>query len=405
MTLYFQKATQASSHLRMALCGGPGAGKTWTSFALASGLGQRIALLDTERGSASNYAGDFNFDMCELESFHPQHYIDGMMAACQEGYDVLIIDSLSHAWAGKDGALELVDRACATGKANRSQAWRHVTPWHHQLMDTMLRLPLHLIVTLRTKIAYIIEADAGGNHVPRQVGLAPIQREGCEYEFDVMGEMHQNILRITKTRLRFLHGLVLEPDPQDPITPGRELGRGIAADLQETPIVPAAPPAVSLSTQQVSHQALKALWARITHDQINHDTFRNYLTRLGVHSTRELTPEQLGACLREIDTWHGRAFEPHDAADSDSATSQPELRAQLVEALHILQAEIEQAEPTREPGASQEQALIDLAQWVPRVMRACEHPETPASQLENYLLEVHEARDELRQLLTRAAVA
>ena len=91
----------------MALCGGPGAGKTWTSLALATGLGHHIALIDTESGSARKYAGDFDFDVCELESFHPQYYIDGMVAAYEAGYDVLIVDSLSHAWAGKDGALEL----------------------------------------------------------------------------------------------------------------------------------------------------------------------------------------------------------------------------------------------------------------------------------------------------------
>jgi hypothetical protein len=151
MTLQFQKATKATSYLRMALCGAPGAGKTWSSLALASGLGHKIALLDTEHGSASKYAGDFDFDVCELDSFHPQHYIEAMVAAYEGGYDVLVIDSLSPAWAGKDGALELVDRACATGKANRISAWRHVTSLHHQMVDTMLRLPMHLMVTLRTK--------------------------------------------------------------------------------------------------------------------------------------------------------------------------------------------------------------------------------------------------------------
>jgi hypothetical protein len=248
---------------------------------------------------------------------------------------------------------------------------------HHQLVDTMLRLPLHLIVTLRTKVAYVIEADARGKQVSRQVGLAPVQREGFEYEFDVIGALHETVLRITKTRLRFLNGLVLAPNPQDPITPGRELGRCIAADLQGTPIVPAVPAPESLSMQQVTPQALKALWARITHDQVNHDTFRNYLTRLGVHSTRELTSEQLEACLREIDIWHGRAFEPH-AADSDRTTSKPETRAQLVEALSTLQSEIVQAEQTRKPDQPQVPALTDLAQWVPRVMRACEHAESAA---------------------------
>jgi hypothetical protein len=59
MTLSFQKAEKSASYLRMALCGGPGAGKTWTSLALATGLGDHIALLDTEHGSARKYADAF----------------------------------------------------------------------------------------------------------------------------------------------------------------------------------------------------------------------------------------------------------------------------------------------------------------------------------------------------------
>lgn len=331
MTLNFQKATKSASLLRMALCGGPGAGKTWTGLALATGLGHKIALLDTERGSARKYAGDFDFDVCELESFHPQHYIDGMVAAYQGGFDVLIIDSLSHAWAGKDGALELVDQAQATGKDNRFTAWRHVTPLQHKLVDTMLRLPMHLIVTLRTKVAYVIEPDARGKQVPRKVGMAPIQREGCEYEFDVIGDLQSTELTITKTRLRFLQGLILECDPQNPITPGQDLGQRIAADLQAAPEVP-----VGVG-QQVEPRELQKLWTMIREYKVDHDAFRDYLTQqLGLRSTKELTPEQLETCLSEIDTWQGRAFQPPETATGSNPAGSQGTRAELFEALRTL---------------------------------------------------------------------
>jgi hypothetical protein len=405
MTLNFQKAEKSSSFLRMALCGGPGAGKTWTSLALATGLGQHIALLDTERGSARKYAGDFDFDVCELESHHPQQYIDAIVTAYNNGYDVLIIDSLSHAWAGKDGALELVDRASATGKDNRFTAWRHVTPRHHKLVDTMLRLPMHLVVTLRTKVAYVIEEDARGKHVPRKVGMAPIQREGCEYEFDVIGELHSTVLTISKTRLRFLQGLVLESDPQNPITPGRELGQRIAADLGAEPETPALPPAVGNPMhQQVEPHELKKLWTMIREYSVNHDAFRDYLTQhIGIRSTKELSPEQLETCMSEIDTWQGQAFQVTEPTTPRDLAEPQGTRAHLFEALTMLQAEIAQAEQTQPPGEPHAQALMELAQWVPRVVRACENPETPEPQLNTHLLEVNQALAELRAMMTEAA--
>ena len=400
MTLNFLKAEKAASPLRMALCGGPGAGKTWTSLALASGLGQHIALLDTEHGSARKYAGDFDFDVCELESFHPQHYMDGIVAAYNGGYDVLIIDSLSHAWAGKDGALELVDRASTTGKDNRFTAWRHVTPLHHKLVDTMLRLPMHLIVTMRTKVAYVIEEDARGKHVPRKVGMAPIQREGCEYEFDVIGELHNAVLTISKTRLRFLQGLVLESDPRDPITPGRQLGQRIAADLGNEPKVPASsPPVRDPVPQQVEPHELKKLWALIREYGVNHDAFRHYLTQhIGIRSTKELSPEQLETCISEIETWQGRAFQVTDPAHDRNLAESQGTRAQLFEALTTLQAEIAQAEQTQSPGEPHAQALMELAQWVPRVGRACENPDTPEAELNRLLSEATDALAELRKI-------
>jgi len=167
----------------------------------------------------------------ELESFHPQRYIEAIREAQAAGYDVLIIDSLSHAWMGKDGALELVDKAAKRNPSGNSfAAWRDVTPLHNALVDTMVATRLHIIVTLRSKMEYVQEKDEKGKTVIRKVGLQPVQRDGLEYEFDVVGDLDQdNTLVVSKTRCSALLAAVISK-------PGRELAATLAEWLDGEPV-------------------------------------------------------------------------------------------------------------------------------------------------------------------------
>src|SRR5690606_36186079 len=174
---------------------------TYAALKIATQLGDRVAVIHAERGSASKYADKGELEVLELDSFDPQRYIELIQAAGAAGDDVLLIDGLSHAWAGKDGALELVDKAAKRMQSsNTFAAWRDVTPLHNALVDAMLQSRLHLIVTMRAKIEYIVEKDERtGKSVPRKVGLAPIQRDGLEYEFDVVADMDlDNTLIVSK---------------------------------------------------------------------------------------------------------------------------------------------------------------------------------------------------------------
>jgi hypothetical protein len=208
---FFKQAVKSESKLRFALVGPSGSGKTFSALGIATGLGGRIAVVDTERGSASKYAGDFIFDVLELESHHPQNYIEAIRAAEEERYDVIVIDSLSHAWTGKDGALDLVDKAMKKGQTGNSfAAWRDITPLHNALVDAILCARLHVIVTMRAKTEYVVEEDSRGKKVPKKVGLAPVQREGVEYEFDVVGDINlDHELVVSKTRCSLLTGKII----------------------------------------------------------------------------------------------------------------------------------------------------------------------------------------------------
>lgn len=219
--IQFQKATKKGARLRMALIGPSGSGKTYSALNIAKYLGEKIALIDTERGSASKYADFFDFDTLVLDTFSPQTYIDAIHAAEEAGYTVLIIDSLSHAWMGKEGALELVDRAAKRSQSgNTFTAWREVTPLHNALVDAILQSGCHIIATMRAKTEYVIDKDERtGKMTPRKVGLAPIQRDGLEYEFDVVADMDMdNNLIVAKTRCPALNGMVIQK-------PGKEIAQ------------------------------------------------------------------------------------------------------------------------------------------------------------------------------------
>lgn len=212
----FKPATKKEARLRMAFVGPAGSGKTYSSLAIAKELGDKIAVIDTERGSASKYADHFGFDVLELQTFSPAQYVEAIKAASDAGYDVLVIDSLSHAWMGKDGALEQVDAASARSRsANTYFAWREVTPEHNRMVDAILGSSCHVIVTMRAKTEYVIE-EVKGKQVPRKIGMAPIQRDGLEYEFDVVGDLdHNNLYVISKTRCSDLQGKTFHrPGPE-----------------------------------------------------------------------------------------------------------------------------------------------------------------------------------------------
>ena len=226
MTMTFKRATRSQARLRLGLIGPAGSGKTMTALRIASGLGGKIAVVDTERGSASLYMGerDMEFDVIELDSYEVENFIEAINAAATGGYSTLIIDSLSHAWAGKGGILEFVDKAGKRQGGGNFGAWRDATPRHNALVDAILGAPLHVICTLRSKVEYVVENINGRNQV-RKVGMQPVQRDGLEYEFTVVGDVTQDHdLIVTKTRAAFLKDQVIREA-------GEDLGKQLAGWL------------------------------------------------------------------------------------------------------------------------------------------------------------------------------
>ena len=282
--MQFKKAVKHERKLRLAFIGPAGSGKTLTALKVASGLGGKIGFIDTEQGSAAIYADQFDFDQLVLDTFAPSTYVDAIRAAA-DTFDVLIIDSLSHAWTGKNGALEQVDRSKSHGGG--FGAWRNVTPQHNAMVEAILTAPSHVITTIRSKIEYVQEKDQRGKTQIRKVGMQPVQRDGLEYEFDIVGDIDQtHTLTISKTRYSGIADRVIA-------MPGEPLGveiqewlQGVEAPAPEEDEEPsAAVPEPSKAVQQAAEPQLAAIQEQAS-TRAGWDYFESFLRPLKPEKAR-----------------------------------------------------------------------------------------------------------------------
>lgn len=225
----FKAAKRVGRKLRVAFDGPSGSGKSYTALRLAFALkaadmAKKIAVIDTENESVSLYAGEapdgeaWDFDVLNLKQFSPQQFTAALKEAVKYGYDCIVVDSLSHAWIGEGGALDQVDKRTTQG-GNSFTAWKDITPMQREMVDTIIRLPAHVIATMRSKTEYVMEEQTNRDGkkvmVPRKIGMAPVQRDGLEYEFDLYGSLDwSNFLRVSKSRCSVLQGKTCErPGP------------------------------------------------------------------------------------------------------------------------------------------------------------------------------------------------
>lgn len=225
--LTFSKATKKAAKGRIALDGPSGSGKTYTALTIATTLGERIAVIDTEHGSASKYADLFGFDTLGLHRYSPQILIDALSAAGAAAYDVVVIDSLSHFWMGTDGMLEQVDKAAKRSGGHGMSGWKEMRPVERQMVEALLAYPGHVICTLRVKTDWVEGENARGKRQMMKVGTKAEQREGLEYEFDLVASMDlSNELTVVKSRCPALAGEIVT-------RPGRDFAEVFKAWLDD----------------------------------------------------------------------------------------------------------------------------------------------------------------------------
>ncbi len=208
----FKKATKKQAKLRLAVFGPSGSGKTFSALRIAKGMNGKTAVIDSERGSASKYSDRFDFDVLELQPCNIDNLVKGIGDAEEAEYNILIIDSLTHAW---QELLEEIDKlANAKYKGNSWGAWNEGTPKQKKLVNAILNYNGHIIATMRSKTEWTIEQTQSGKTKPVRVGLAPEQGKGIEYEFDMLMEITpEHFANIIKDRTGMFQDQIIEkPD-------------------------------------------------------------------------------------------------------------------------------------------------------------------------------------------------
>ena len=187
MSFVIKKASKKAKKMRIGVAAPSGHGKTYSSLLIAKGLcddWSKICVIDSERDSASLYADLGAYSVINLEApFTPERYIEAITAVEQAGFEVAIIDSTTHEWAGSGGCLEI--HATLGG---RFQDWAKVTPRHNAFIDKILTSSCHVITTVRKKQEYSIDTSSGKPKVEKQ-GLGDVTRDGFEYELDLAFEI------------------------------------------------------------------------------------------------------------------------------------------------------------------------------------------------------------------------
>ncbi|MDR2206421.1 MAG: ATP-binding protein [Flavobacteriaceae bacterium] len=178
-----RQSERRKAFIKMALQGSAGSGKTYSSLLLAKGLANgnlsKVAIIDTENGSADLYAHFGNYNVLTFSPpFTPESYIKAVEICENAGMQVIIIDSISHEW---DELLDFHSKLAGNSFAN----WAKVTPRQKAFVDKILQSKTHIIATMRTKQDYVLN-QKDGKFIPEKVGLKAVQKESLDYEFTLV---------------------------------------------------------------------------------------------------------------------------------------------------------------------------------------------------------------------------
>lgn len=197
----FIPAEKSQLKARVLISGAAGSGKTMAALELASALGSRVAVIDTENGSAALYSDKYKFEMLNLQPpYPPEDFVQAIKVAENSGFDVIVVDGITPEWSGSGGCLDL-----HTKLGGRFQDWAKITPRHRSFIQKILECKTHIICTCRSKQGYAMDEQS---KKVTKLGMAPEQRDGLDYEmtlvFNIINQTH--LAEATKDRTGLFDG-------------------------------------------------------------------------------------------------------------------------------------------------------------------------------------------------------
>jgi hypothetical protein len=254
-----RKATGGGARLRAVLAGTSKSGKSYGGLTILTTLRDtlnelnvpirgngKIIGIDSEYGRLNEHYGRmFDFDVHEIYDFSAKSYANTLKTAIDNDYSFILMDQITNEWAGKGGVLEVANamQNAAGSRYNSFTIWGPVNPIHQEFMDAISMCPVHIICTMRSKQDYVMEEYIKDNgqksHTVKKLGLAPVQRDGVEYEFDIYGQINQDHVLTIETRgelsrylgdRKFLPGPHVD-EPGEVGEIGKIVGKWIAGSL------------------------------------------------------------------------------------------------------------------------------------------------------------------------------
>ena len=190
----FKPAAKPSTPLRLLLSGPAGSGKSLSALRIAEGLGARIAAVDTECGSLSHYADYPGLRAWDVATVAGEVTPDVLCPLIESaaGYDVLILDSLSHLWRHLRDQVDMAPK--------ESEGWRRLRAGIARIMAAIHASPCHVIATVRTAQTWTATVGADGRPAIALIGGAPDFDAAATYEFDTVATMSHADLIFLKCR-------------------------------------------------------------------------------------------------------------------------------------------------------------------------------------------------------------